>query len=163
MTLLVKPRYSDFFARGLIPRHHYWPVKDDDKCRSIKHAVDWGNSHQKEAQEIGKTASKFIQEELKMEYVYDFMLHLLNEYAKLLQYEPTIPPKATELCPEAMACPANGLMREFMMQSMVKSPADHSPCTMPPPYGPASLYSFLQKKINTIKEVELWENQDKKP
>lgn len=45
VTLLVKPHYYDFFTRGLIPVHHYWPIKEDDKCRSIKFAVDWGNSH----------------------------------------------------------------------------------------------------------------------
>lgn len=44
-TLLVKPHYYDFFTRGLIPVHHYWPIKEDDKCKSIKFAVDWGNSH----------------------------------------------------------------------------------------------------------------------
>ncbi|PON51699.1 Lipopolysaccharide-modifying protein, partial [Parasponia andersonii] len=168
MTLLVKPRYYDFFARGLIPRHHYWPIRNDDKCRSIKYAVDWGNSHKKEAQEIGKTGSKFIQEELKMEYVYDFMFHALNEYAKLLKFEPTIPPKATELCSELMACEANGLAREFMMESMVTGPADSSPCTMPPPYDPSSLSSLLERETNSTKEVELWEkkyweNQNKKP
>ena len=48
VTLLVKPRYYDFFTRGLEPMHHYWPIKDNDKCRSIKHAVDWGNGHQEE-------------------------------------------------------------------------------------------------------------------
>lgn len=44
-TLLVKPKYYDFFTRSLIPEQHYWPIRDDDKCRSIKFAVDWGNSH----------------------------------------------------------------------------------------------------------------------
>ncbi|KAK3017594.1 hypothetical protein RJ639_004828, partial [Escallonia herrerae] len=63
---------------------HYWPIREDDKCRSIKFAVDWGNSHKRKAQAIGKAASNFIQEELKMDYVYDYMFHLLNEYAKLL-------------------------------------------------------------------------------
>ncbi|XP_062120419.1 uncharacterized protein LOC133834728 isoform X2 [Humulus lupulus] len=166
MTLRVKPRYYDFFARGLIPRHHYWPIRNDDKCRSIKSAVEWGNSHEKEAQEIGKRGSKFIQEELKMDYVYDFMLHILNEYAKLLQYKPTIPPKATELCFESMACPANGLAKEFMTESMVESPANTGPCTILPPYSPSSLYSLLERKTNTTKEVELlekkyWQSQNK--
>ncbi|XP_062075016.1 uncharacterized protein LOC133779027 [Humulus lupulus] len=166
VTLLVKPRYFDFFTRGLLPRHHYWPINPDDKCRSIKFSVDWGNSHQKEAQEIGKTASNFIQEELKMEYVYDYMLHILNEYAKLLQYQPTIPEKGTELCSEAMACSAKGLTKKFMMESMVKGPAESSPCSMPPPYDPSSLYSLLKRKTNSLKEVEIWEkkyrdNQDK--
>jgi len=45
VTLLVKPHYYDFFTRGLLPAHHYWPVREHDKCRSIKFAVDWGNSH----------------------------------------------------------------------------------------------------------------------
>lgn len=45
LTLIVKPRYYDFFTRGLMPVHHYWPIREDDKCRSIKFAVDWGNSH----------------------------------------------------------------------------------------------------------------------
>lgn len=47
MTLFVKPKYHDFFTRGLMPVQHYWPIRDDDKCRSIKFAVDWGNSHKK--------------------------------------------------------------------------------------------------------------------
>lgn len=45
MTLLVTPRYYDFFSRSLMPIQHYWPVRDDNKCASIKYAVDWGNSH----------------------------------------------------------------------------------------------------------------------
>lgn len=45
LTLLVKPRYYDFFSRGLFPLQHYWPIKDNDKCRSIEFAVDWGNTH----------------------------------------------------------------------------------------------------------------------
>ncbi|KVI04708.1 Lipopolysaccharide-modifying protein [Cynara cardunculus var. scolymus] len=47
VTFVVKPRYYDFFTRGLMPVHHYWPIKEDDKCRSIKFAVDWGNNHKK--------------------------------------------------------------------------------------------------------------------
>lgn len=46
-TLLVKPHYYDFFTRGLVPVHHYWPIQEDDKCKSIKYAVDWGNTHTK--------------------------------------------------------------------------------------------------------------------
>ncbi|ONM15475.1 downstream target of AGL15 2 [Zea mays] len=45
MTLLVTPRYYDFFSRSLMPIQHYWPVRYDNKCASIKYAVDWGNSH----------------------------------------------------------------------------------------------------------------------
>lgn len=45
VTFVVKPRYYDFYTRGLMPVHHYWPIKENDKCRSIKFAVDWGNNH----------------------------------------------------------------------------------------------------------------------
>ncbi|PHT55970.1 Polyphenol oxidase, chloroplastic [Capsicum baccatum] len=66
------------------------------------------------AQAIGKTANDFIQEQLKMDCVYDVMFHLLNEYSKLLKYKPTIPENAVELCSEAMACPAEGITKKFM-------------------------------------------------
>jgi hypothetical protein len=45
MTLVVTPKYYDFYSRVLIPMQHYWPVRDEEKCSSIKYAVDWGNSH----------------------------------------------------------------------------------------------------------------------
>ncbi|KAF4400202.1 hypothetical protein G4B88_019411, partial [Cannabis sativa] len=168
VPLIVKPRFFDFFSRGLIPLHHYWPIKDNDKCRSIKFAVDWANSHQKEAQEMGKTTSGFIQKELKMDNVYDYMFHALNEYAKLLQYEPTIPEKAIEICSESMACTATGRNKDFMIESMVNSSADSAPCTMAPSYDPSSLYSLLRKNANIIEKVsswekQYWENQTRKP
>ncbi|XP_022944811.1 O-glucosyltransferase rumi homolog isoform X2 [Cucurbita moschata] len=149
ITLLVKPRYYDFFTRGLMPR-------------SIKFAVDWGNSHQQKAQAIGKAAASFIQEELKMEYVYDYMFHLLTQYSKLLTFKPSIPPDAIELCSEAMACPAQGLTQEFMTESLVKSPAETSPCTLPPPYDPASLLFVHSTKQSSIKQVEQWETTKSK-
>ncbi|PHT53134.1 hypothetical protein CQW23_07596 [Capsicum baccatum] len=159
VTLLVKPHYYDFYTRGLMPLQHYWPVKDNDKCRSIKHAVDWGNTREQEAQAIGKAASDFIQDQLKMDYVYDYMFHLLSEYAKLLKYKPTVPRKAVELCSEAMACPAEGLTKKFMLESMVEGPSDAIPCSMPPPFGPAGLHSILGTKENSIKQVDSWEQQ----
>ncbi|XP_024027292.1 O-glucosyltransferase rumi homolog isoform X1 [Morus notabilis] len=159
VTLLVKSHFYDFFTRSLVPMQHYWPIKVDDKCRSIKFAVDWGNSHKTKAKSIGKAGSRFIQEELKMEYVYDFMFHLLNEYAKLLKFKPSIPEKAVEFCSESMACTTEGLGKKFMMDSMVKGPADSRPCTMPPPYGPSSLYSLIQRKASSIEEVEMWQDK----
>ncbi|KAJ8437239.1 hypothetical protein Cgig2_012508 [Carnegiea gigantea] len=157
LSLIVKPRYYDFFSRGLMPMKHYFPIKDNDKCRSIKHAVEWGESHKDKTQAIGKATSEFIQEELKMDFVYDYMLHLLNEYAKLLRFKPTIPQNAVELCSETMACPAAGLEKKFMMESMVISPSDRAPCTMPPPYDPVSLQRLKRRKANTISQVEKWE------
>ena len=46
--LLVTTPFVDFFTRGLVPGQHYWPIRPDKKCKSIKYAVDWGNKHQRE-------------------------------------------------------------------------------------------------------------------
>lgn len=45
MSLLINPKYYDFFTRSLIPMKHYWPVDTKRLCKSIKYAVDWGNNH----------------------------------------------------------------------------------------------------------------------
>lgn len=45
MTLYVRPNYYDFFIRGMVPLQHYWPIRDDSKCTSLKFAVEWGNNN----------------------------------------------------------------------------------------------------------------------
>lgn len=45
LSLIISPRYEDFFSRGLFPGINYWPVSSADLCPSIKYAVDWGNAH----------------------------------------------------------------------------------------------------------------------
>lgn len=94
-----------------------------------------------------------------MDYVYDYMFHLLNEYGRLLKFEPKIPEGAMELCSETMACSANGLEKKFMMESLVKGPSVTSPCTMPPPYEPRDLGNLHRRNMNIIRQVEKWENK----
>lgn len=94
-----------------------------------------------------------------MDYVYDYMLHLLSEYAKLLKYKPTKPENAVELCAESVACKAKGLERKFMMESMVNASHGSAPCSMPPPYSPAELRMMQRRKANSIKQVEIWEKR----
>ncbi|KAJ7969965.1 O-glucosyltransferase rumi-like [Quillaja saponaria] len=157
VSLIVKPHYYDFFMRGLNPVQHYWPIREDDKCRSIKFAVDWGNIHKQKAQNIGKAASEFIQEDIKMDNVYDYMFHLLIAYAKLLRFKPSRSRDAVELCTESMACEAEALAKKFMIDSLVKGPSSTIPCTMPPPYDPPSFHATLRRKENSLKQVESWE------
>ncbi|XP_057980856.1 uncharacterized protein LOC131166379 isoform X2 [Malania oleifera] len=158
LSLFMKPYYYDFFSRTLLPLIHYWPINERDECKSLKFAVDWGNNHIRKAQEIGRSGSNFIQEKLKMIYVYDYMFHLLNEYAKLLKYKPTVPPGAVEVCLETMACTRKvNLEKMYMVESMVEGPADAAPCNLPPPYDALDLRSFLKRKEALIKQVEVWE------
>ncbi|XP_057980860.1 uncharacterized protein LOC131166379 isoform X4 [Malania oleifera] len=119
---------------------------------------DWNVRIYNVAQEIGRSGSNFIQEKLKMIYVYDYMFHLLNEYAKLLKYKPTVPPGAVEVCLETMACTRKvNLEKMYMVESMVEGPADAAPCNLPPPYDALDLRSFLKRKEALIKQVEVWE------
>ncbi|CAM8937473.1 unnamed protein product [Rhodiola kirilowii] len=154
VTLIVTPHYYDFFTRGLIPLQHYWPIRESAKCKSIKFAVNWGESHKKEAQEIGKSSTEFIMEDLKMEYVYDYMFHLLNEYGKLLKFKPAVPKNAVEYCSETMACDAQGFKKNYMMDSLEKGPATRNPCAMPPPYDSEALFSMKKRRHDSIKKVE---------
>ena len=110
-----------------------------------------------QAQAIGKAASTFIQDELKMDYVYDYMFHLLNEYAKLQRFDPKIPKKAVEFCSETMVCNAEGTEKKFKMDSLVKSPSLESPCTLPSPYNSNFLGKLVKHKAGLVKQVEIWE------
>ncbi|CAN1157431.1 O-glucosyltransferase rumi homolog [Linum perenne] len=159
MTLYVRSSFHDFYVRGMSPLKHFWPIRDYSKCSSLKHAVAWGNIHTREAEAIGEAGSKFISEDLKMEFVYDYMFHLLNEYAMLLRFKPTVPPGALELTSESMACHQNGTYKEFMIESMVTTPSDSNPCTLPPPFDPQELREFWDGNVMGIKKVEGWEDE----
>ncbi|WRX10199.1 Glycosyl transferase CAP10 domain - like 3 [Theobroma cacao] len=162
-----RPGYYDFFSRNLVPMQHYWPIRSTSKCKDLKFAVEWGNNHTDklfyltrryasllQAQAIGKAGSKLIEEFLTMRNIYDYMFHLLNEYAKLLKFKPTIPLKAKRVCSKTTACSREGVWREYMEQSMVKSPSDKLPCALPPPYEPQALQAFLDKKEKTIRQIQ---------
>ncbi|KAK6920151.1 Glycosyl transferase CAP10 domain [Dillenia turbinata] len=157
VTMLIKTNYYDFFTRSLLPLKHYWPINDKDKCRSIKFAVDWGNNHMEQAQEIGKAGRRFIQEELKMGHVYDYMFHLLKGYGKLLKYKPMVTPGAVEVWSETMASNSQGLEKIYKVDTMVKRPAVTSPCTMPRPFDLPELEAFKRRKEDLMKQVEIWE------
>ncbi|KAK9742954.1 hypothetical protein RND81_03G207700 [Saponaria officinalis] len=158
MTLLVNPKYYDFFSRSLIPLKHYWPVNLKHPCNSIKFAVDWGNNNPNKAQEIGRAGSEYIFKNVTIEHVYDYMFHVLNEYSKLLRYRPTVPEGAEELCSERFACsPPWGLETEFKTETMVSGPSKQDPCSLPPPYDPHDLEALRDHNDEIKKMVEMWE------
>lgn len=188
MTLIIKPRFYDFFTRSLLPSIHYWPINTDSKCESIKFAVEWGNKHTDkvvnksrksnfvvkqtkqiddlrlclllyQAQEIGKAGSSLVQENLVMDYVYDYSFHLLNEYAKLLKYKPTVPEGAVETCSEALVCSVRGQKKRYRVHSMVKGASASPPCDLPPSFEPEDVAVFLEKRESLTNQVALWEKE----
>nr|XP_043625786.1 protein O-glucosyltransferase 1-like [Erigeron canadensis] len=158
-TLYITLHYYSFFARGLEPLKHFWPIRETDKCKSLKFAVEWGNNHTSKAQEMGKESSRFTQDDMNMEHVYDYMLHLLTEYAKLLRFKPSVPTNAMELCSESMVCLSNGIWKKFMEDSLVQHPAKTNPCTLPPPYDPTTIKDIIDNRTRTIRQVEMWEDE----
>ncbi|KAK9202361.1 hypothetical protein WN944_017571 [Citrus x changshan-huyou] len=109
------------------------------------------------ARAIGRAGSRYMQEKLKMKYVYDYMFHLLIEYAKLLKFEPRIPNEGKKVCAQKLASSQNGLGKRFMVESMVNSSSETLPCTMPPPFEPLSLKAFFENNEMIKRQVEMWE------
>lgn len=158
VALMVRPRFHDFFSRGLSPLRHYWPVRGDrGMCRSIKHAVDWGNAHADRAQEMAGNASRFIREELTMDRVYDYMFHLLTEYARLLRYRPAVPRGAAEVTVESMIRGRRGLERQFMVDTLAASASGDGPCRLKPAYSPEELQALRRARADAVRQVEAWE------
>ncbi|KAJ4726956.1 O-glucosyltransferase rumi-like [Melia azedarach] len=161
MTLMIEPEYYDFYLRSLVPLQHYWPIRTTRKCRDIKFAVEWGNRHSRQARAIGRAGSKYVEEQLKMKYVYDYMFHLLNEYAKLLNFKPRVPKRARKMCSQKLLClqSQHGLWKKFMVESMVNSSSETLACNMPPPFEPLALEAFFESKEIIKKQVEMWETE----
>lgn len=107
-----------------------------------------------QAQEIGKAGSNFVQEQLKMKYVYDYMFHVLFQYAKLLKYQPTIPEGAVEVCSETLICNTQGLRKRFRSYSRIDRPSDSSPCNLQHPFDQTTLEALLRRKRNLTKRIE---------
>lgn len=106
-----------------------------------------------QAQEIGRTGSEFIKNELQMKFVYDYMFHLFTEYSKLFKYKPFVTKNAVEVC----SCLGKGIVKEYKELSKAKSPMNVNPCTIDPPYDASEIQSLLEKKLNLTRQVEMWE------
>ncbi|BAT88346.1 hypothetical protein LR48_Vigan09g125000 [Vigna angularis] len=130
VALLIAPQYEDFFSRGLVPEHNFWPVDPLKLCPSIKYAVEWGNQHLEEAEAIGKRGQEFM-ESLTIDRIYEYMFHLISEYSKLQDFKPTPPPTSLEVCEESLLCYADDKQRAFLRKSSA-SHAPTPPCNLKP-------------------------------
>ncbi|KAK6230870.1 hypothetical protein QUC31_002388 [Theobroma cacao] len=57
------------------------------------------------------------------------------------------------------SCSREGLWREYLEQSMVKSPSDKLPCTLPSPYEPQALQASLDQMEKITTQVEEWQTE----
>lgn len=44
--------------------------------------------------------------------MYEYMFHVITEYAAFIRYRPTVPEKVVEVCIESLACASRGRERE---------------------------------------------------
>lgn len=150
-VLLVDPFFGDFFSRGLVPKEHYWPVRPSKLCPSIKFGVDWGNNHTIEAEAMGREGRRFVTKDVNMKSVYDYMLHGLREYAKLLRFEPRTE-NMTAICSEAFLCTRPTKENRVYMESVVRQPSDDRPCFLPP-RNEEQIKTAVSRKSDIIREV----------
>lgn len=83
-----------------------------------------------QAEAIGKAVQDYM-ESLNMDRVYDYMYHLISEYAKLLDFKPVRPSTALEECVDSLLCYADETHRGFLKRSTA-SPSQTPPCKLPP-------------------------------
>ncbi|XP_039002493.1 O-glucosyltransferase rumi-like [Hibiscus syriacus] len=158
LPLIISPQYEDFFSRVFIPKLNYWPVSSIDVCRSIRFAVDWGNSNPSQAQAIGRRAQQLMQN-MSMDQVYHYMFHLISEYAKLQDFKPVVPPSAQQVCEESLLCFADEKQKELLKKSAVTSVSTTPPCTLTRSPNPNFFTAWAEKKQKIIDEVKDMENR----
>lgn len=69
-------------------------------------------------------------ESLSIDRIYDYMYHLISEYAKLQDFVPVPPSSALELCIDTVLCFADDQQKRFLKKSLV-FPSNESPCSLP--------------------------------
>ncbi|KAK8697783.1 hypothetical protein V6N13_113920 [Hibiscus sabdariffa] len=158
LPLLISPQYEDFFSRALVPKLNYWPVSSINLCRSIKFAVDWGNAHSSQAEAIGKRAQQLM-ESISMDRVYDYMFHLISQYAKLQDFKPVPPPSAQQVCEESLLCFADEKQKELLKKSAVTTVSPTPPCTLMSHPNPDFFTIWAEQKQKIIENVKDTENR----
>lgn len=92
-------------------------------------------------------------ESLNTDRIYDYMYHLIVEYAKLLDFKPVRPPSALEECVDSLYCFADQNQTHFLARSATL-PSEAPPCKLP---GPANKYidKIIKEKKKIIDSTEL--------
>ncbi|KAM0044722.1 putative glycosyl transferase CAP10 domain-containing protein [Helianthus debilis subsp. tardiflorus] len=90
--------------------------------------VQYGHFHFPQAEAIGKSVQDFM-ESLTIDRIYDYMYHLIVEYAELLDFKPVRPVSALEECVESLYCFADQNQVQFLARSAT-SPSQTPPCKL---------------------------------
>ena len=86
----------------------------------------------RQAKEIGKAGQDFMWRTLSMNHVYDYVFHLLNEYAKLQTFNPVVPPEAQIVCQNTILCFADDKKSKNILSKSEEKASILPPCTFAP-------------------------------
>lgn len=87
--------------------------------------MEWGEGHQEEAKLIGRRGADFMEHQLSMRHVYDYMLNFMMEYHKLMRFDVGLVHESRLHTVESMLAEATDLERQFMV---VESASHDLPC-----------------------------------
>ncbi|XP_002982900.2 protein O-glucosyltransferase 1 [Selaginella moellendorffii] len=121
-VLAIDSDYYEFFTRDLKAGVHYVPIsREGNLCQSISNARQWGESHPGEAQAIATRGQRFLVEDLSLDQVYGYMLHLIQEYGKLQKFKPPVPREAHVVHPGLVKCLAHPRDLETLERTAIEA------------------------------------------
>ena len=88
---------KEYFYDDLVPNKHYFPVKAD-----LSDLVSLSVDLQRQGglgEQVAQASTSYAQEHFRLDCMLAFWSELLEDYAKLLDFAPTIPPGATHFHP----------------------------------------------------------------
>ncbi|GAQ92239.1 putative lipopolysaccharide-modifying protein [Klebsormidium nitens] len=88
VMLVIDPFFAAFYHPGLAYGTNALLVRRVPLCESFREQITWANAHPAEAEAIGRAGLRFVEEDLSMRHVYDYMLHKFELYAQLQTFTP---------------------------------------------------------------------------
>ncbi|CAM6106082.1 unnamed protein product [Calypogeia fissa] len=136
-TMVISPDYYDFYQRGLQFGVHYIPVQPNASCISklcdkLNEVVDQAEWNLLRGEKIGQQGQDFVQKELGMDKVYDYMYHVLVKYAQLQEFQPQVSNTAHLVTQDYLLCLAEPISKLLLTQARKHMPSSKTPCTMSP-------------------------------
>ncbi|MFS7964766.1 putative glycosyl transferase CAP10 domain-containing protein [Helianthus anomalus] len=86
--------------------------------------------------------------------IYDYMYHLIVEYAELLDFKPVRPVSALEECVESLYCFADQNQAQFLARSAA-SPSQTPPCKLPAQAANRKIDKMIEEKKKIIDSTQL--------
>ena len=93
-----------------------------------------------------------------MDYVYDYMFHLLSEYSKLQDFKPVVPSSAQLLCEKSVFCFADDpKIKDFLRRS--KSTVSNMPPCIFSHYDHQYIQNTERQREQNTEKIWGWEKK----